>query len=92
MDEMAFMSDATSINKAISSATPCRIMNSTPHGEGNEYYRMKLLAKKGRINGITLHWTLHPFYTPEWFDWKTKGMSPEDIEQELEINYNVSVE
>ena len=33
MDEMAFMQDATSINGACSSATSCRIINSTPNGE-----------------------------------------------------------
>jgi hypothetical protein len=44
MDEMAFMSNATTINTAAASATPCRIFNSTPNGEGNEFYRMRQLT------------------------------------------------
>lgn len=52
---------------------------------------MRALAKAGKITGITLHWSIHPFYTPEWYEWKTKGMTPEDIERELEINYNVAI-
>lgn len=71
MDEMAFMENATQINGACSSATPCRIMNSTPNGEGNEYFRMRALARQGKIKGITLHWTLHPFYTKDWYEWRT---------------------
>jgi len=31
MDEMAFMDNANTINTAASSATPCRIFNSTPN-------------------------------------------------------------
>lgn len=44
MDEMAFMSNAATINTAAASATPCRIFNSTPNGEGNEFYRMRQLT------------------------------------------------
>lgn len=100
MDEMAFMKDAVAINKACASATSCRIMNSTPNGEGNEYYRMRLMAMDQlplpydarMILAVTLHWSLHPYYTREWYDQKIISMTPEGIEQELEINYNVAVE
>ena len=44
MDEMAFMSNAATINSAAASATPCRIFNSTPNGQGNEFYRMRELT------------------------------------------------
>ena len=30
-------------------------------------------------------------YDQQWFDWKTKGMSKEQIAQELEIDYNTAV-
>lgn len=45
MDEMAFMQNATTINTAAASATPSRIFNSTPNGEGNEFYRMRKLTQ-----------------------------------------------
>lgn len=44
MDEFAFMSNASTINGAAASATPCRIFNSTPNGKGNEHYRMREMA------------------------------------------------
>lgn len=31
LDEMAFMVNASSINKSVASATGCRVFNSTPH-------------------------------------------------------------
>ena len=44
LDEYAFQSNATAINKSAASATPTRIFNSTPNGEGNEHYRMRKLT------------------------------------------------
>jgi len=46
MDEMAFMRDANSINKSAGSNTPCRIFNSTPNGEGNEFFRMRQMCSE----------------------------------------------
>ena len=40
---------------------------------------------------IRLHWKMNPMYTEEWFKMKTRGMLPEDIAQEYEINYEASV-
>ena len=48
MDEMAFMANAATINTAAAAATPCRIFNSTPNGEGNEFYRMRKLTMDRR--------------------------------------------
>ena len=46
MDEMASMQYAHEINLAASSNTPCRIFNSTPNGEGNEFYRMRKMTQR----------------------------------------------
>ena len=51
MDEMAFMQHATRINTAAASATPTRIFNSTPNGEGNEFYRMRKLTQTIKKEG-----------------------------------------
>ena len=102
MDEMAFMRDANSINKSAGSNTPCRIFNSTPNGEGNEFFRMRQMCSerldkytgtiiKPEIKWLRYHWTEHPMYDQQRFDWKTKGMSKEQIAQELEIDYNTAV-
>ena len=102
MDEMAHMQYASSINTAVASATPCRIFNSTPNGEWNEFYRMRLLTtdrkdslwniQKAEIKWLRYHWTDHPLYDTEWYEKRIKGMSKEKIAQELEIDYNTALE
>ena len=101
MDEMAFMSNAATINSAAASATPCRIFNSTPNGQGNEFYRMRELTtdwrdsewnfRKAEVKGLRYIWSDHPLYTKEWYNWKIKGMTREKIAQELEIDYNTAI-
>ncbi len=91
-DEMAFMQYAQAINMSVSSATPCRFFNSTPNWEGNEYFRMRKLAIEWKMRYHRCHWSEHPLYTKEWYDWKTKWMTKEQIAQELEIDYNVALQ
>lgn len=91
LDEMWFMQNATSINQASWEATDCRIINSTPNWEWNEYYKMKLLAEQWELIHIRLHRTIHPYYDQEWYAKKIKGKTPESIAAELEINYNVAI-
>ena len=43
------------------------------------------------VKGLRYHWSEHPLYTREWYEWKIKGMTPEKIAQELEIDYNTAV-
>ena len=101
LDEFAFMSNATTINTACASATPCRIYNSTPNGEGNEFYRMRLLTvprkdaygiiTPAEIKWLRYHWSEHPLKNQERYNEEIKGMSREKIAQELEINYNTAI-
>lgn len=101
LDEFAFQSNANSINGAAASATPCRIFNSTPNGEWNEFYRMRKLAMPTRdkmwntippvIKWLRYHRSDHPNYTKERYQNKIKGMDQQKIAQELEINYNVAL-
>ncbi len=101
MDEMAFMQNATTINTAAASATPCRIFNSTPNWEGNEFYRMRKLTQwrkdaNGKdippeVKGLRYHWSENKLYTSAWYESKIRGMSPEKIAQELEISYNTAL-
>lgn len=92
LDEMAKMENAASINTAIQATTGCIIYNSTPLGKFNEYYKMRMLAIKGKIRHVRLHWSKHPMYSKQWYEWRTRSMLPEQIAQELEINYDASVE
>lgn len=107
MDEMAFMANATTINTSCASATPCRIFNSTPNWEWNEFYRMKQLTIERKdeywntlypeIKWLRYHWTEHPIYCQykwdqRWYNQRIQGMTRERIAQELDINYNASIE
>lgn len=101
-DEFAFMSNASTINKAMASASPCRIYTSTPNGKGNEHYRMKLMAqatidKNGvetpaALKWLRYHWSCHPLYDQERYNKKTAAMDKVTIAQELEIDYDTSVQ
>lgn len=101
LDEFWFMQNATTINTAAASATPCRIWNSTPNWMGNEQWRMRQLTmdrigkngekQKVEVKGLRYHWSDNPLYTKEWYKWKIQGMTPEKIAQELEIDYNTSI-
>lgn len=107
MDEMAFMANASTINTAAASATPCRIFNSTPNGEWNEFYRMRTLTTWQKdeywndiapsIKWLRYHWRDHPLYCRykwdvTWYNEKKKGMTTERIAQELDINYNSAIQ
>lgn len=95
-DEFAFQSNATTINKAMCSASPCRIYTSTPNGKWNEHYRMRKLAlpddwSKPTIKWLRYHWSDHPLYTQERYKIKTASMDKVTIAQELEIDYDTAV-
>lgn len=90
-DEFAFQSNATTINRAMMSASPCRIYTSTPNWKGNEHYRMREMAMAGKIKWLRYHWSDHPLYTQEWYNKKTASMDKVTIAQELEIDYDVAL-
>lgn len=101
-DEFAFMSNASTINKAMASASPCRIYTSTPNGKGNEHYRMRLLSLPSKdkewnivqpaIKWLRYHWSDHPLYDAERYKKKTASMDSVTIAQELEIDYDTAVQ
>lgn len=92
LDEMAFMVNGRLINTSCSSATQCRIMNSTPNGKGNIYYEMREKAISGKIRWYRFHWTENPLYDEAWYNEQKKNRTPVDISQELEIDYEGSLE
>jgi hypothetical protein len=101
LDEFAFQSNATAINSAAASATPCRIFVSTPNGKWNEFYRLRKISmpykdEYWQIVEPQLKWLRylrsdHPLYTQEWYNNKIKWMDKQTIWQELNIDYNTAV-
>ncbi len=94
LDEFAFWPFSNSVWTAAADSTPCRIPVSTPNGKGNRFGKLMTSRKPGeRIqNKLTLHWSEHPLKTQEWYEGEKARRSPAEIAQELDINYDQSVE
>ncbi len=67
--------------------TACRIANSTPKGR-NFYWKLR----NSGIKVLTLHWTRHPLKDQAWYDFEKSRRSPEEVAQELDIDYSKSQE
>lgn len=71
---------------AASQTSPCRIAISTPKGK-NAFWRV---VSSGKIDVLTLHWTLHPHKDQAWYDEQKSRMTDEEVAQELDISYERS--
>lgn len=67
--------------------TGCRIANSTPKGR-NFYWKLR----NSGITVLTLHWTEHPLKDQHWYEFEKTRRSPEEVAQELDIDYSKSQE
>lgn len=90
VDEAAFLPRPQIIEPAISSATNCRIDISTPHGRDNPFAEKRF---NGKISVFTFHWRDDPRRSEEWYRQKCEEIgNPTIIAQELDLNYDASVE
>lgn len=87
-DEFAFWQHGRAAWNAMGDATKCRIVTSTVYGKSDKFAE---LALKSAIKKYTLHWRLHPLKTNEWYIEENKRRTPEEVAQELDINYNKAV-
>jgi len=102
-DETALSVKSEEVFSAFYQATRCRCYNSTPRGKGNVFARLRFAAES-TVNVVTLHWTLHPEkgagavqnkdgrWTSPWYEHECRDMTPAQIAQELDIDYETSVE
>tara|TARA_R110000824_G_scaffold21112_9_gene78971 strand:+ start:2873 stop:4462 length:1590 start_codon:yes stop_codon:yes gene_type:complete len=67
---------------------------STPNGVGNWFHKIYSEAEEGGndFHPIQLLWDVHPDRDRAWFEKETRNMSPREIAQELECNFNTSGE
>jgi len=97
LDEAAFIPDMnelwTGIYPTISTGGRC-IALSTPNGVGNWFHTTYVDSQAGAnmFFPTKLHWSLHPDRDVSWFEVETKNMSPRQIAQEYECNFNASGE
>lgn len=89
VDEAAFLERPDKVDAAISANSEIIFYTSTPNGPGNPF------AKKrhgGKHKVFTLHWRDHPFKDDAWYEKQKDNLSPITLAQEIDIDYNASVE
>lgn len=93
-DEAAFWDDLRKSWRAAGSTTKTRIAMSTPNGM-NDFGRMiHMRDEDGNpvYPHLRLHWTLDPTKDQAWYEREcARLVFPEDIAQELDISYQMSV-
>ena len=70
-----------------SQSSPCKISVATPKGKAN---KQSDLRHSGTVQVISLHWKKHPWKDERWYLGQALSMTPEEIAQELDIDYEAS--
>lgn len=69
-------------------ATNTRLALSTPWGTSErKFHKLHEEAKQGRIPHHRMHWSAHPFKDDAWYEIQKRKMTPQEVAQELDINY-----
>lgn len=102
-DETAAGAKTEETFMAFYQATRCRIYNSTPRGMGNLFARLRF-SPEATVRIMSLHWRQHPErgegavrmkdgrWSSPWYEQQCRDMTPQQIAQELDIDYETSVE
>lgn len=87
-DESAFYERPEKIEAALSQNSNVKIDISTPNGNGNPFC-IKRFA--GAIDVFTFNWRDDPRKDQAWYDEQVRKLSPTIVAQEIDINYDASV-
>lgn len=86
-DELGFWESAKESWEAGADTTACQIANSTPAGK-NFYWKLRMSG----MDVLTLHWKLHPLKDERWYEFEKARRTEEAVAQELDLNYEKSLE
>jgi len=89
VDESAFLERPELVEASLSQTTNCRIDVSTPHGMANPFAEKR---HSGMVKVFTFHWRDDPRKDDEWYAKQCNELDPITIAQEIDINYQASVE
>lgn len=89
IDEFAFIERADRVDAAISANSDCKIYVSTPNGLGNPFARKRF---SGVYPVFTFRWQSDPRKTQLWHDKQVATLDPVIVAQEIDIDYNASIE
>ena len=108
VDEAAYIPNSEAVMMAVDQACKRgKILNSTPHGTGNHYSRIRRMHTRALETGykfVRLHWSQNPFLvkgleidpstgklTSDWYKSITRTMTREAVARELEMSYTSSM-
>lgn len=93
MDEVAFWERPESAWTASGEATKCRMGVTTPPKQRNFVTALRNLAAQQAIatDLKTLHWRLHPLKDEAWYEEQKLRKLPEELAQEIDINWEGSI-
>lgn len=89
VDESAFLERPYLVDASLSATTNCRQDVSTPNGMANSFAERR---HSGKIQVFTFHWRDDPRKDDAWYAKQVENLDPVTIAQEIDINYNASVE
>ncbi|MFS7219857.1 TerL protein [Rahnella inusitata] len=89
VDESAFLERPHLVDASLSATTNCRQDVSTPNGMANSFAERR---HGGKIKVFTFHWRDDPRKDDAWYAKQVENLDPVTIAQEIDINYNASVE
>lgn len=89
VDEAAFLERPALVDASLSATTNCRQDISTPNGNANSF---AIRRHGGKIPVFTFHWRDDPRKDQAWYDKQVELLDPVTVAQEIDIDYNASVE
>lgn len=88
-DESAFYERPERIEAALSENSNVKIDISTPNGTGNPFAQKRF---SGNYPVFTFHWRDNPAKDEEWYNDRKRKLDPVVVAQEIDIDYQASVE
>ena len=89
VDEAAFLERPMLVDASLSQTTNCRIDLSSVNGMGNPFAQK---ANSGKIDVFVFDWRDDPRKDEAWYQKQVEILSPVVVAQEIDRNYNASVE
>jgi hypothetical protein len=89
VDESAHLPRPQLIDASLSATTNCRIDMSSVNGMANSFAERR---HSGKVKVFTFRWQDDPRKDCEWYEKKKKELPPVVVAQEIDLNYNASVE
>jgi len=89
VDEAAYLERPHLIEASLSQTTNCRQDISSANGSANPFAEKRF---SGKIDVFTFHWRDDPRKDQAWYDKQVEELDPVTVAQEIDINYNASVE